>query len=82
MPVLDLEKRKGLPSKLALIFQRESVKMAVSRLYYMNKELASTLYKLTKTMAVSDLEKNEALPPKPGLIFPTETVKIAVSYQA
>jgi len=56
--------------------------MAVSRLVPNPKELASTLYKLTKTMAVSDLEKNEALPPKPGLIFPTETVKIAVSYQA
>ena len=47
--------------------------MAVSRLVPNPKELASTLYKLTKTMAVSDLEKNEAQPPKPGLIFPTES---------
>ena len=40
MAASDLKKNKALPSKLSVVFRRESVKMAVSRLHDMNKELA------------------------------------------
>lgn len=40
LPLTELEKDKALPSRLGLLFQRQTVKMAVSRLQHMNKELA------------------------------------------
>ena len=79
LPLTESGKDKAFPSRLGLIFHRETVKMAVTRLYHMNKELAQTLYGLTKTMAVLDLKKNEALPSKLSVVFRRESVKMAVS---